>query len=279
MNKWLDNIYKYSIWIILVLSLLAYVAYYTLTFDGTLQSAVSDWRTWVHIAFVIYLNITMVTGAYDSGTTNGLSSEEFGDSDKLNNKIIESVNNEMKDFREYIKALNKNELITIQEEYLFSVGDKQVEDLTDKELKKYKKLKPIQHNIYGFNLPLYYEMTRNGHISYQASVRKNQGKRMAQVNKVFTGLMFGAMTVNMSVQLGNLGTAFTSLLVISAGLMITFLLSYVRQTIKYRFEIPKKVLLKFSLYKSYTEFKNGTHKLKIIEEKDKENIEKETDTE
>ena len=102
---------------------------------------------------------------------------------------------------------------------------------------------------------------------------------MAQVNKVFTGLMFGAMTVNMSVQLGNLGTAFTSLLVISAGLMITFLLSYVRQTIKYRFEIPKKVLLKFSLYKSYTEFKNGTHKLKIIEEKDKENIEKETDTE
>ena len=51
MNKWLDNIYKYSIWIILVLSLLAYVAYYTLTFDGTLQAALTDWRTWVHIAF------------------------------------------------------------------------------------------------------------------------------------------------------------------------------------------------------------------------------------
>lgn len=270
MNKWLDNIYKYSIWIILVLSLLAYVAYYTLTFDGTLQSAASDWRTWVHIAFVIYLNITMVTGAYDSGTTNGLSSPEFIQSDKLNNVIIGSVNNEMKDFRYYIKTLNKHELITIQEEYLFSVGDKQVEDLSPKELKKYKKLKPIQHNIYGFNLPLYYEMTRNGKISYQASVKKNQGKRSAQINKVFTGLMFGAMTVNMSVQLGNLGTAFTSLLVISAGLMITFLLSYVRQVIKYRFDIPKKVLLKHTLYKSYTEFKNGTHKLKIIEEEEKE---------
>ena len=37
---------------------------------------------------------------------------------------------------------------------------------------------------------------------------------MAQGKQSLTGLMFGAMTVNMSVQLGNLGTAFTSLLLV-----------------------------------------------------------------
>ena len=61
---------------------------------------------------------------------------------------------------------------------------------------------------------------------------------MAQANKVLTGLMFGAMT-NMSVQLGN--SVYIHLLVIR-GLMVNF--PYVRQVIKYRFDIPKKYCLR-----------------------------------
>lgn len=270
MNKLLDNVYKYSIWIILTLSLVGYVAYYTLSFQGEIGIALRDWQTWVHLSFVVYLNITMVTGAYDSGTSSGLSSDEFTLADKLNNKIITSVNNEMDSFRSYVKQLNEHELKTIQDDYLFSLGDKTVEELTPKEKKRYDRLKPVQHNVYGFNLPLYYEMTRSGKIEYRASIRKNQGKLYAQSQKVITGIMFGAMTVNMGVQIGNLGSALVSLLVISIGLGVTFVLSYVKQIIKFRFEIPKKVILKHTLYNSYTDFKNGTHKLLKIEEKEGE---------
>lgn len=272
MSKLLDNVYKNSIWIILVLSIFGYLAYYVLNFQGSFETAVKDWQTWVHLAFVIYLNVTMVTGAYDSGTSKGIDSPEFKYADELNNKIVKSVNNEMDDFRSYIKDLNASELKNIQDDYLFSIGDKKLEELTPKERKKYDKLKPVQHNIYGFNLPLYYEMTRSGKINYRASIRKNQGKIVAQLRKVITGLMFGAMTVNMSVQVGNLGAALTSLSVIMVGLGITFVLGYVKQVVKFKFEIPKKVILKHTLYSSYTEYKNKTHKLEnIIDKQDKNN--------
>ena len=74
--------------------------------------------------------------------------------------------------------LNIAERKRLEEDYLFSVGDKKVEELSDAELKKFKRLKPIQHNIYGFNLPLYYELTKDGQINYQASFNKNKGRMM-----------------------------------------------------------------------------------------------------
>lgn len=258
----MDKVYKNYVWIIIVLSLIGYFAYRVMSFDGTLESTVRDHNTWIQILFVIWLNVNMVSGAYDSGTSNGLNSEEFELADKLNNKLIKNVNNEMKDFRSYVKALNVHELVTVQEDYLFKVGDKTVDELTEEERKEYDNLKPIRHNIYGFNLPLYYEVTKDGNINYQASMKKNEGKLKKQIRKGFTGVLFGAMTVNMMFVLNNVGTAFVSLLIISVGLIITFLMTYFPQIFKFKYEIPKKVILKNTLYDSYIAYKNGTHKLK-----------------
>ena len=132
----------------------------------------------------------------------------------------------MSEFRKFIKDLNENELKSIQEDYLFSLGDKKVEDLTPKELKKYNKLKPVQHNIYGFNLPLYYTLTKNGRINYESSIRHNEGKRKSQIKKIFNGLLYGAMTINMSFSLDNVSSTLITLTIISSGLMVSFILAY-----------------------------------------------------
>jgi len=268
MAKFMDKVYKNYVWIVIALSLLGYFAYRVLSFDGTLQSTLQDPHTWIQIIFVIWLNVNMVSGAYDSGTSNGLNSEEFELADDLNNKLITNVNNEMKDFRDYVRKLNDHELVTVREDYLFKVGDKTKEELTEEELAEYENLKPIRHNIYGFNLPLYYEVTKNGHIDYQASIKKNEGKLKKQIRKGLTGVLYGAMTVNMMFALENVGDAFISLIIISVGLMITFLMTYIPQVFKFKYEIPKKVILKNTLYNSYVDFKNGKHKLKRMVDED-----------
>jgi len=274
MNKFMDKIYKHSAWFIIGLSLVAYLAYRVMSFQGDIQSTLTDYQTWVQLLFVIFLNANMVAAAYDDGTSQGMSCEEFDLADKLNNKIISSVNNEMTDFRTYIKKLNQHEKLNLQEDYLFKIGDKKLEELTDKELKEYNKLKPIRHNIFGFNLPLYYELSKNGEIKYVASIKKDEGKRKKQFYRIFSGALFGAMTINMMFMVENFGEAFTSLLIIMTGLALTYIMIFVPQLFKFKMELPKKVILKNTLYNGYVSYKNGTHKLRelkndepIIEEK------------
>ena len=141
MSKYLDKLYKGASWIIMLALLLGYFAYMTLKPNGSLQQTASDWRSWLHILFVVFMNVTMVGNGYDSATSVGINTEEYVVADKLNNKIITSVNNEMTDFREYAKKLNEHELQNIREDYLFSIGDKKVDELSKKEKRLFKKIK------------------------------------------------------------------------------------------------------------------------------------------
>jgi hypothetical protein len=73
------------------------------------------------------------------------------------------------------------------------------------------------------------------------------------------------MTVNMIVSFENIGSALTSLMVILVGLGLTFIMISMPQMFKLRYSIPQKVVLKKTLYDSYIEYKNGTHKLETNE--------------
>lgn len=269
MTKFMDGLYKYFTWIIIVLSMLAYFAYQILDFQGDIQKTLIDWQTWVHVLFVIFINVMVVSGAFDSGSVVGISSEEFNLADKLNNKIVTSVNNEMKDFRDYVKALNGHELQSLRDDFLFKVGDKTYEQLTKRQLKQYNKLKPLRHDIYGFNLPLYYEMSKDGQVKYHASTKRNQGKLRKQISKIFTGVLFAGMTINVAFSLANVGAAFISLMIIGVGLILTYVLTFFPQVFKFKSDLPKKVILKKTLFDSFVDYKMGLHQLKkldIVEE-------------
>ncbi len=159
-SKLLDNLYKNLTWLIVLMSIIGYLAYRTFQMEGDIQSVANDPNTWLNIAFVIWLNLNVQSGAINSGISAGVDSEEFKAADEVNNKIIKSVNNEMVEFRKYVKTLNYNEMIRVQENFLYKCGVDDISELNKKQLRKFKKLKPIRHDISGFNLPLYYELTK-----------------------------------------------------------------------------------------------------------------------
>ncbi len=266
MNKYLDKLVKFSQWIVLAVMLVGYFAYMVLTPTVSIQQTLRDWQTWVHTAFVIYLNVTMVSVAYDTAVDNGTSTPEFELSNELNNKIIKLYNLKKTEFRKYIKALNEYELQSIRDEYTFLIGESDYFLMTKKQQKKYDKLKAIFHDIYGFNLPLYYEMSKNGKIKYKASLAKNEGKKTRQFTKAVMGLVFSAMTINMTVSVENVGDAITSLLIIASGLIVTFLMIYTPQFMKFKKELPNKVMAKNVLMESFMEYEKGEVKLVELKE-------------
>jgi hypothetical protein len=263
-SKLLDNLYKNLTWLIVLMSIIGYLAYRTFQMEGDIQSVANDPNTWLNIAFVIWLNLNVQSGAINSGITAGVDSEEFKAADEVNNKIIKSVNNEMVEFRKYVKTLNYNEMIRVQENFLYKYGVDDVSELNKKQLRKFKRLKPIRHDISGFNLPLYYELTKNGEIKYESSFNKNKGMLRKRAGKVLTGILFGALSVNIAFNIDGLGEAMMSVIVISTNLIITYLLSFMPPMFRLKFVIPKGVILKHTLYSGYIEYKKGTHILKEI---------------
>lgn len=263
-SKLLDNLYKNLTWLIVLMSIIGYLAYRTFQMQGDIQSVANDPNTWLNIAFVIWLNLNVQSGAINSGISAGVDSEEFKAADEVNNKIIKSVNNEMVEFRKYVKTLNYNEMVRLQEDFLYKYGVNDVSELNKKQLRKFKRLKPIRHDISGFNLPLYYELTKNGEIKYESSFNKNKGMLRKRAGKVLTGILFGALSVNIAFNIDGFGEAMMSVIVISTNLIITYLLSFMPPMFRLKFVIPKGVILKHTLYSGYIEYKKGTHILKEI---------------
>ena len=263
-SKLLDNLYKNLTWLIVLMSIIGYLAYRTFRMEGDIQSVANDPNTWLNIAFVIWLNLNVQSGAINSGITAGVDSEEFKAADEVNNKIIKSVINEMVEFRKYVKTLNYNEMVRLQEDFLYKYGVDDVSELNKKQLRKFKRLKPIRHDISGFNLPLYYELTKNGEIKYESSFNKNKGMLRKRAGKVLTGILFGALSVSIAFNIDGLGEAMMSVIVISTNLIITYLLSFMPPMFRLKFVIPKGVILKHTLYSGYIEYKKGTHILKEI---------------
>lgn len=252
-RNFINNIYTHSIWIVLGSLLVAYFSFRVLSPELTLEEIMKDFYAWLHTIFVIISNVVMVAGAYDTATQRGTESEEFEAGDELNNKLIKEYNKDPEDFREFVALLNEHERETMRKEFLFSRGVKTYEELDEKGKQEWEKLKPIYHDILGFNLPLYYEADKDGTVSYNASERKNEGKYRQMVMKGLTGFVFSLMTINVALNFKDVGGAFISLFIIIANLLVTFLLIFSPRYHKFRNELPKKVLHKNALWQSYRE--------------------------
>ncbi len=261
-TKFVDGLYKHFSWLIIALSLVGYLFYQSIRMEGDIQSTLTDIHSYIHMIFVIFLNLIVVSGANDKGIQEGLLSEEFRLADELNNKLIKMYNNDIDGFRKYIRKLNEHERLIVEEDYLFNIGDKTIDELTKRELRAFKRLKPLYHNIFGFNLPLYYESERDGNVKYGASYDKRKGRTKALIKKTITGVLFGAMTVNMLFDVSNFGNALISLLIIGSGLITSYLMYFYKPMFTLKYELPKKVIQKDTLYSSYDDYKSGKVVLK-----------------
>lgn len=256
MSDFIDRAMRFSAWIIMVVSLIAYFAYQVLDFRGSIETIISDWKTYVHMAFVIFISIQMINASSDSAITNGMKTEEFQMANELDAKLIVEFNNNTKEIREYVKLINKHELQSIRDDFLYKYGDLSYEELPVKLKRKYDNLKPVVHNVYGFNIPLNYDVKKSKTINY--SVSNGSGKILfKKITKVLSSVLFGVMTIDMVVNFENIGSAMISILIITSGLLITFVSTYVPQYNRYKTKIPNQVLIKNTFMNGYKEWKSA----------------------
>lgn len=263
-SRLLDKLYRYFVWIIVVVSIVGYLLYRTIQFNGDLESVVTSVDTWVNIVFSIWLHLNILQGAIDGAVSSGLQSPEFVKADELNNKIIRIIQNKMPEFRHYVKKLNENERAKLEEDFFFKCGVETYAELTAKQKKQFAKLKPIIHDIYGYNLPLYYELTKDGKLSYKAEYVKNKGMWGKRVSKILSAVLFGVITINISINVSGMGEAMISVGIMAMGMVINFMMAFIQPYFKLRYEIPKSVVLKATLYNGFSDFENGKVQLKEL---------------
>lgn len=252
MENVMSKVVKHSVWVVLILSLVLYFAFQIMSFSGDITQIYLDWTAWLNVGIVVVLNVQMVSAATDAALNHGINTEEFKLADDINNKLIIKYNNNKEAFREYVRDINKHDLESRREDYLFSIGDKTVDELSPKELKKYNKIKGVVHNIHGFNTALLTEPSGNGkEIKYGIEVNIKKNMLRKKLSKVLNGVLLAGLTINMAVNFGNFGNAFTSLLVITGGLAITFIMIYVPLYTKLKHTVPSAVMRKHTLFSGF----------------------------
>lgn len=272
----LDRLGKSVGWIVLVLMLGAYLFFQMIEFKGEIGTVLTSVGGILHLVFVIFLQNLTVSIARDSSVNNGIIDDRFIKANELNNKYIKKYNKNKKRFRLYVRALNIELKKTMQEDFLFSKDVERAEELSKRDLRKYNRLKPLQHDISGFGLPLLYSVSRNKKIRYDAGYDPEKNKIIAMIKKTLTGLMYGMMTVNVAINITNFGAAMISVAVITFGLVITYLFNMIPPYNKLTRVIPYQVLDKVTLFDSFElEGEKLIKKYKELEvvELDKEEVE------
>lgn len=252
MDKFLNWLERFGGVVIITASLIAYFAYKTMSFEGSIETTLKDPHTWIHILFVVSLHQVAISYANTSALSYGMKHNNYVQANELNNKVIIKFNRNQKYYRQKIRNLNKEELERVRDDYLFKIGDKTYEEMTKREKRKYNKLKAITHDIYAFNHPLNQTTTRGKRISYVSSVKNEttRGIVFRRIKKIGTGILFGAMTISMSFKLDNVGDAFVSMLIIAVGVFFTYLLTFLPLVYKITTRIPERVLTKNALIQS-----------------------------
>lgn len=276
----LDRLGKSVGWIVLVLMLGAYLFFQMIEFEGNIGTVLTSVGGVAHLVFVIFLQNLTVSLARDNSVNSGIIDDRFIKANELNNKYIKKYNKNKKKFRLYVRALNIELKKTMQEDFLFSKDVERAEELSKRDLRKYNRLKPLQHDISGFGLPLLYSVSRDKKIRYDASYDPEKNKIIAMIKKTLTGVMYGMMTVNVAINITNFGAAMISVAVITFGLIITYLFNMIPPYNKLTRVIPYQVLDKTTLFDSFElEGEKLIEKYKEIEEVEPDNDEVELDEE
>lgn len=266
MNDKLDKLYNSLNYIILGGIVVAYFLFYTLKYDQTFIEIISGWKSIVHIVLVVFANVITIPISFNKGIDDGLDSKTFKDADIKNNEIINYINNNYEKTLSYISMLNKKEREAVDRDFLFNIGKLSLNELDKNELKAYKKLKPKQYSSKGLNLPVYYESNKSNVVSYDASSNLDERKVFAMIKKVFTGLLFALMTVDVVVQFNDMGQAFFSTIILACGMSITYFINYSKPFRRLTKQIPKIVDNKNNFYLGLKEWKYNTQPIIVDED-------------
>lgn len=266
-TKTLNATARFSSFIIIAIFMVLYLMFAVLQVEGDLVIFLSDPKNilWIclNTGITIALHQIIITTASDNATTFGLETEEFKLADRLNGEIINTIGANFDSFIDFIRDLNEYEKRTLQQSFIQSCGKKKLEDLDKKELKAFKKLKPVVHDITNFLRPCYAEVNKHGKISYDSSYIINHRQWFKRSSRIVFSVLMAVITLGpILFKIGNFGEALLNAAMTSIGVSITFITVFVPIFYKLKYTLPRKVFNKGVLVNTYKE-KNGILKLEL----------------
>lgn len=265
MNNALEKMHTYVSQIILISLISAYFIFQSLEVGDNIFDIIFTFQNIIQTIFVIVSNVITANIGYDKGLEKALEHPDFKEADIINNEIISYVNNNFEKTIDYINYINKNETRIVEQDFLYGLGKVSKDDLTKKELKKMKKLKPKQYTGAGINLPLYHEFESGKKQSFDTSFEANKHKAWRLTKKALTGLIFAFMTFEVVFVWNNIGQALAATAILTAGMLATYFINYNAPLVKLTKTLPKKVNNKENFYRGMLEHYKQQRKTVIDE--------------
>lgn len=261
-DKFMNGIYKSIQWIILVLSMVAYLFLKTLEASGDITKVAQDWKTWVDIVFSVYITILLINIGEQKGTADGLDHISYKTANEVNNKIIVKSKNKIKELGIYVREKAVADKENAKIEYL-TLLNKDEEELTKKEQKELKKIiKAVKViTLKGFNNPIYVESNNNkgNTVSFDVSYNTTKHRNRKIVKKVLQALILSSVSVGVKVAFNNFGDAFFQLLTVGAGATISMFLSLYQPYTYFTKRIPAKVDAKATEWLAFVEWESSNN--------------------
>lgn len=254
MNDTLEKIYNAIGYIIMGGLLFAYFIFQSSTFEKPILQLIQSYENIIHVLFTTFANVLVVSIGFDSGLDKALSNEKFLLADKNNNDMINDFDNNYERLIDYIEYKTKLSKQSAQKEFLSNIDKKYVEDLNEKELKKYKKIKYNKYTLKGLTRPLYSKPIKNNLYSFDVSYKQNSSKTFSMIKKLLTGFMFGFMTVDIIIKWTNLGDALFATLSLGAIMLSVYSMNYAKPILTLTKEKPKEVENKKLFHSAFMEY-------------------------
>lgn len=240
----------------------------------SLSSLFKDFYTILHLTFTVAANIITTIIATDAGIEVGIISDEFKKSNEANNKLNLKIQPLRREFTTYIRKTNQEIIEETKENFLMDRGYLSEDELTPKELKEYKKLKFTTYDVDNVTSPLYVEDGKKGRkIKVGVTFDANEHKRKGKLKKAFMGVITGSMTINLVFGLKSVREAFLNLLIVVAGILITYIMYRTPVVHIFKRRLPNQVEIKFTLWQGFEprieEFKQEVIKIDKIREQTK----------
>ena len=253
MNKVIGKVSNIAGWLVIVISILLFFFVNLLEFSGVdFQAKLLDLATWVSLATVIFLNISVKLSTQNVSLQYAISQDEFKRSNINNNDIVKDAVNHFEELMAYVENHNKQQLHNAQRTYLFDLGKRDVSELSKRQLRKYnKRLQYDKITLFGFIKPI---LTMGGGFgsktSYNVNVNLGKNKIMGIVMPIVNGIVMTLFTLSIFLK-ADIVNALIQFASVAVGLIINFIVTAVPIIYQFLIIIPKKVEDKQSQYSGF----------------------------
>lgn len=254
MKDKLEKLYEVGKYAILVLIVILSFFIQAIRMDKPIIEYFYDWQNIVYSILNAFAGIAAMIMGSTTGIDYSLAHPDFIEAEKKNKEAVKYFNDNSEKVLKVIYEKNKMEKKLVQQDFLLSRGVTKEEELSKRDLKKFKKLKHDKYTTKGLTNSLYYTGSRGRTKNFDASY--NDGNTFFKsVRKVIKTLILPTVSINTAIRFTNIGDALKSSIILAITMAAIFLFEYITKVSVLLKVVPKKAAAKYDFYEEVKNYK------------------------